>query len=482
MTDPAAHLLNAQNALAARRPADALAALEQAAAAPRGSARHWAGVAQLAHRLGDDDLALAAARRLLAGAPADRVRRTLVMELTAETGRAEDAVTMARALERDAGPDPIPALSLGINLARLGRGEEAIAALRRALSIAPDLAVAWEQIALIKRFTPGDADIGAMEAAAQRAKTPLDRAIFAYALGKARDDIGDVDSAFAAFSLGAGLIAGPGSPNLTGLRTQAHEVPAAFPQPEHGSDATSAPILIIGNARSGTTLVERILAVDPTLTAGGELKALRLACQRFPAPSPPAVESATAKSGGRRALWNAVGRAYLSRVAARFGDARVVDKSLINFLYAGAFLAAFPKGRVIWVRRDPLDVAWSCFRTRFRDGLLWSYRFDALAAFMRVYRDIASHWAALYPDRVYALDYEALIAKPDLEATRLFAFIGRPIPDWRSFTEHKGAVLTASFMQVRQPLNDRSIGAAHRYGAHLDPLRVALAHEGLLDG
>lgn len=485
-TDAQAAFAQARSAFAAGRAADALAELERAAAARADApATHWAGVAKLARELGDDDLALLAGRRLLASAPDDRTRRILVMELAADTGAAEEAVAMGQALAADAPSDPIPPFSVGINLSRLGKAEEAIEAFRRSLALMPACAPAWEQIALLKRFSSdADPDIAAMEKLAAALAGKPDAALMHYALGKSYDDLGDIDRAFDCFARGAALIAGPRAPRLAPLLAQSDDVRAAFPspQPELPEARTHAPILIIGNARSGTTLVERILATHPALIGGGELKMLRLACLSFSTPTPAAVAAYVKRAGGERGAWTQVRQVYLARLRARFGrDEGVVDKGLINFLYAGAFARAFPQGRIIHVMRDAMDVAWSCFRTRFRDGLLWSYHVDALAAFMRVYRDLASHWLSLYPERVTTVDYERLVSAPDAETARLFAWLGLETPaDWRGFSEARSPVLTASLMQVRRPIYADAMGSWRRYGAKLGPLRDALGRQGLL--
>jgi predicted Zn-dependent protease len=473
-------------ALAEQRLGDVLEPLQRAAALESGDAGHWQGVVNVAARIGDDDLALAAATRLRALAPRDSNRRAIEMQLRGETGAIREALSLARKLESDHPSDARWPLVAGTHLARLGRHEDALRSLHRAVRLAPNSALAWESLASLKTFSPGDPDLAALEQAVAAAGERPEAAALAYALAKACDDVGDVDRAYAWFQRGAARTLEGRMPRMDAFFTQAAEARAAFPLERLSADRASTrperPILIIGCPRSGTTLLERILATSPEIASGGELKMLRLACLGFSPPSPARVDSYVQQSGGEAQAWQRVAETYVRKLVHRFGRADgVVDKGLVNYLYVGALAVALPQARIIHVRRDPIDVAWSCFRRRFHDGLAWSYHFDSLAAFIRVYGDMAAHWQQVLPGRILTVEFEKLVTDPESETARVFEFVGIERPaDWQSFHQQAGAVHTSSHLQVRRPLNADGIGAWKRYERHLGPLRDALAKYGAL--
>ena len=266
---------------------------------------------------------------------------------------------------------------------------------------------------------------------------------------------------------------------------EAQDVCAAFPPERLGADPASdrpeRPILVIGCARSGTTLLERILATAQGTASGGELKLLRLACLGFSPPSPESVESFVRASGGEAAAWRRVAETYVSKLRTRFGQAdAVIDKGLVNYLYVGAVALGLPNARIIHIRRDPMDVAWSCFRRRFNEGLDWSYHFESIAAFLSVYEGVAAYWKRAMPERVLTVEFERLVSDAESETARIFEFAGLERPmDWRSFHEKRGVVLTASQLQVRRPLDADRVGAWRRYEKYLGPLKDALGRYGL---
>lgn len=479
-------LAAARAALAEGRLGEVLAPLERAAAADSRDPGHWQALAGVATQIGDDDLALVAARRLRALVPKDAGGRSLEMQLLAETGAVSEALRIARRLEAEQPADATLQLATGTHLAQLGRVDDAIASLHRAVRRAPDSALAWETLASLKTFTQDDPDFEVLERTAAITPDEPANAGLAYALAKAYDDFGDTDRAFAWFARGARRVLGGRVPRTEGLFAQAAAVRAAFPATRLAASTTTdrpeRPILIIGCPRSGTTLLERILASSPAVSSGGELKMLRLACLAFTPPSPANVETFVLASGGEAGAWRRVADTYVRKLTGRFGRADgVVDKGLVNYLYVGALAMALPQARIIHVRRDPMDVAWSCFRRRFHQGLAWSYHFESIAAFMRVYEDMSTYWTGHLPGRVLAIEFADLIRDADAVTTRVFEHVGIERPtDWREFNEKTGVVLTSSQLQVRRPLNAEGIGAWRRYERHLAPLRDALARQGLL--
>ena len=387
----------AGSALAQRHLGDVLAPLERAAAAESADPLHWKRVLEIARQIGDDDLALVAARRLLESGPKDPSRRAVVADLLSQTGAVRDALGISRKLLDESPTHPLLPLAIGIQLGRLGRQEDALRSLRLAVRRSPQSALAWENLANLWTFRQGDPDLPELERLARISGDGPEAAGFAYALAKAYDDIGDVDRAFEWFARGNARVLGNRRPRMESIFKEAQDVCAAFPPErlaaEPASERPERPILVIGCARSGTTLLERILATAPGTASGGELKLLRLACLGFSPPSPESVGRFVRASGGEAAAWRRVADTYVSKLRTRFGQAdAVIDKGLVNYLYIGAVALGLPNARIIHVRRDPMDVAWSCFRRRFHEGLDWSYHFESIAAFLRVYEGVAAYW------------------------------------------------------------------------------------------
>ena len=480
-------LTNAATALAEQRFGDILAPLERAATLSTQDLMHWQQVRDIAGRIGDDDVALQAARELVRLAPKDLRNKLVLRELLGETGAVRDALTLARKLEDERPTDPLLTLSCAVLLGRLGRDEEAVRALRTAMRRAPENPLAWEILSNLKTFKPDDPLLQELRSLAARSPDQPETAGLAYALGKAYDDVGDYEHALHWFARGSARILGKRLPRMDSFFQEAADVRAAFPADRIASGQSHAraerPILVLGCPRSGTTLVERILATSPGAVSGGELKLLRLACLGFTPPSPERVARFVESAGGEQAAWERVAQTYVHKLQARFGTADgTIDKGLVNYLYVGALAMGLPQARIVHVRRDPMDVAWSCFRRRFHSGLAWSYHFESIAAFLRVYQDTMDHWHAVLPGRVLTVEFEQLVNDAEAETARLFDFVGLERPeDWRTFHDRKGAVITSSQLQVRRPLNSDGVGAWRRYGKFLGPLRDSLVRHGVRD-
>lgn len=478
-------LAAATAALAERRPGDALASLERAAAAEASDPLHWQRVLEVGRQLGDDDLALEAARRLLAMSPRDPARRAVVADLLSECGQVRDALGISRKLLDESPRHPTLPIAIGNQLVRLGREDEALAMLRLAIRRAPGSALAWESLANLKTFRREDPEFLELERLARASPDRPESAAFAYALAKAYEDVGDIDLAFQWFERGSRRVLGGRVPRLDALFTEAGEACAAFPVQRLAagprSDRPERPILVLGCPRSGTTLIERILATAPGAVSGGELKLLRLACLGFSPPSPARVADFVRSSGGEASAWRRVADTYIGKLQSRFGHADgLIDKGLVNYLYVGALALGLPQARILHMRRDPMDVGWSCFRRRFHQGLHWSYGFESIAGFMRVYEGIMDYWKQNLPGRILTVEFEQLLSDPEGQTARIFEFAGLDRPDdWRSFHEKRGVVLTSSRQQVRRPLHTDGIGAWRRYEKHLGPLKDALARYGV---
>jgi hypothetical protein len=222
--------------------------------------------------------------------------------------------------------------------------------------------------------------------------------------------------------------------------------------------------------RSGSTLIEQLLASDPQVTMGGELDILpRLVAGQlagFP-------ESLAATSPGQLAQLAADYRNSLAQLFPR--ATRVTDKRPDNFLYIGLIKRLFPTARIVHTTRDALDNCLSIFFLHLDPAM--GYALDLMDIGHRYlqYTRLMQHWKNLYGDDIIDVSYDAYIRSPDAESGRLFALLGL---EWRGQTHLEGAsaqaVKTASVWQVREPVYQRSSGRSQHYARQLDPLRAYL--------
>jgi hypothetical protein len=219
-------------------------------------------------------------------------------------------------------------------------------------------------------------------------------------------------------------------------------------------------VFIVGLPRSGTTLVEQILAAHPDAVSIGE-------CDDI------AHLATKAENGDATALTGA----HVEAVRAKARGARVVvDKTPFNYLHLAAVARLLPGARIIHIRRDVRDVALSCFTQNFVTPHAWSCDLGHLGDYIQHYQRLMAHWRAALPaGRMIEIDYEALVADPAAEAKRIVAFADL---DWTQacleFHRAKGVVRTASKWQVRKPIYASSVGRWQAFRPFLGPLLARL--------
>ncbi|MCC6969323.1 MAG: sulfotransferase [Phycisphaerales bacterium] len=242
-------------------------------------------------------------------------------------------------------------------------------------------------------------------------------------------------------------------------------------------DPTDVPIFIVGMPRSGTSLVEQILASHPEVFAAGELSDLEIiaqrACRRLgiqPRPYPIYMPALT------REQVLEMGRPYLDRIRATApGATRHTDKMPHNFRHVGMIWQLFPNARIIHCRRDPIDTCLSCYSISFNASHAYSNSLEGLAFMYAQYRRLMQHWRTSLPLNLLEVVYEDLVHSPEEWSRKIVDFAGLP---WNEkcldFHKTKRAVLTASVDQVRRPVYDSSIGRWQKFEPHLKPLIDAM--------
>ncbi|HWA62807.1 MAG TPA: sulfotransferase [Caulobacteraceae bacterium] len=304
-----------------------------------------------------------------------------------------------------------------------------------------------------------------------------------FALAKAHEERGDPDVAFAWLERGnrhhRAQIAYDGEAHARRLRRTAEVFDEALLRRLAGEGLDDdRPIFVLGTPRSGTTLVEQILAAHPDVQAGGEAPVLMKM-----------VLNSKGAGGALFPEWGAamteedtrvLGRTYLDALApAEPGKRRLTDKRLENFEYIGLIHLCLPKAPIIHVRRDPRDAAFSCYSLLFAEAQTWSYDFEDLARFWREYDRLMAHWTAvLPPGRILEVRYESLVSDFEREARRIVEHCGLAWNDaCLGFHNTSRPVRSASAAQVRQPIYDRSIGRWRPFAKHLAPLFEAMGIE-----
>jgi tetratricopeptide (TPR) repeat protein len=378
-----------------------------------------------------------------------------------------------------------------------GRFDAAMEHFEQAIALKPDYAEAHLNRAAIKRFRPGDADLAALEALARSRDFAEDKALYVhFALAKALDDVGDYVRAFEHLRRGNALKRGQINYDEPSELKLFERISSVFDKSlldRFGGqgDPSSVPVFVLGMPRSGSTLIEQILAGHPQIHAAGELTILeRMAADgEFDSGDPPLPfpESVPALEG---VTLRGLGRSYLSRLPnLSNGNLRIVDKLPGNFLRIGLIRLILPNARIVHVKRDPLDTCVSCYSKLFAGGLYFSYDLGELGRYCRSYMELMAHWRSTLPaGAMLEVAYEDVVNDLEGQARRLIDYCGVPWDDrCSSFHKAGGRVKTASSFQVRQPLFRSSLERWRRYeiglGPLLDELRTVMpAHPGIQAG
>ena len=446
-------------------------------------------LAALYLRAGDAEAAAAALSRALQANPDDRPARQNLASVLMELARYEEAESHWRALA-DADPsDPAVAASLTTTLARLARTDDAQRALSRHLSSDPPddrVAVAMHELATTD--DQKNTAEHALRRALQSASPPPRRAVNAHAaLAKLLEHRGEHDEAFAHYQAANRITADslpPHDPDAWSRRVD--ELLAAYHQgadPLRSTTDSRTPVFIVGMPRSGTTLIEQIVARHPKAHAAGEQRTIPAAIARLEADHPDAPFPACAHLLRTPNLTSAADTALTDyRARAVNPDAtRISDKLPANLFFLGFVRQLFPQAPVIICRRNALDVCASCYTTQFARGHAFTTDQTHLARYFADAHRAAKHYAESLDPPPLTVEYERLIADPRAQTERILDHLALSW-DNRCLNFHESAdrVRTASRDQVRRPLYATSIARWRRFAPHLAPLLCELDRAGLL--
>ena len=378
-------------------------------------------------------------------------------------------------------PDHAGALNRkGSLLVILGRLGEAQKCLERAIAVNPRNADNYVVLSASRRIAGDDPHLKAMEELLADATSCSvdDQLKLRFALGKAYRDVGDHARSFEHFlqgnALKRGLVAYDEAGAIDGLgRISTVFTPELMRAKTGHGNPSRQPIFILGMPRSGTTLIEQILASHPEIYGAGERKDAQEALAKVAGAVvyPEVVPNLTP------AQLEAIGSAYLVGIGEPAkGALRFTDKMPPNFIYVGLIRLALPNARIIHARRDPIDTCISCFSTLFQEQLNYTYDLGEVGRYYRAYGRLIEHWRqVLSPGAMLEVQYEDVVEDMEAQTRRILDFCDLPWDDaCLAFHKSTRPVKTASVVQVRQPIYRSSVGRWHAYRDQLQPLLEAL--------
>jgi tetratricopeptide (TPR) repeat protein len=469
----------------------------------------WALLTETALRRGRPDAAIICANRAVAFMPKDPIGLILRAKCLFVSGEARAALDAAEAASDMIGNAPETQDALGAIFGLLGLHKKAKQFFLRAVAARPDVPQYLFNLAATERMT------GALDEAEAHCDAAIARdrhyglahylrsdlriqtadrnhieemealvgegelarpgeVMLRFALGKEYEDLDQHDRAFDHVDAGCDLqhrsimhdrtaeIAEIDRIIRTHTRTWIDAAPSGY--------LAAAPVFVAGLPRTGTTLVERIIASHPAMNSAGETSAFGIEMHR-------ALKSTS--SGGNPAD---IGKRYVDSVTAfrvPQQNARFVDKTLQNYLYCGLIHAALPGARIILVHRHPMDACWAIYKAHFQGKFSFSYHQIELAEYYLAYRRLSRHWRATLPsEALLEINYEDIVRDQSAESRRLISFVGLAWDDEvLRFHESPVPSATASAVQVRRPIYSSSVGKWRHHAERLAPLRARLARE-----
>jgi tetratricopeptide (TPR) repeat protein len=484
-TDVAALRMLAEVAARLSRNDDALQLLERCLelAPSFNAARH--NYALVLHRLNKPAAAMQQIELLLKAEPRNPVYLNLHAVVLARIGDFRESIDLYAAILARSPNNAKIWMSYGHALSAAGRQKESIAAYRRSIGLAPNLGEAYWSLANLKtfRFTAG-------EMQAMRAQLDLadlgeeDRYHFHFALGKGLEDAQEFASSFAHYAEGnrrrrAGIHYRADDTSALVERSRALFSAEFFRRrPGFGCPALD-PIFIVGLPRSGSTLVEQILAshsqVEGTMELPNIIGMVRALSgrksQEDDSNYPQALEGLSTED------CRALGEQYLAetRIQRKTERPFFIDKMPNNCLHVGFIHLILPNARIIDARRHPMACCFSAFKQHFAKGQNYSYSLGEIGQYYRDYVELLAHMDRVLPGKIHRVSYEAMVQDTESEVKRLLAYCGLPFEDsCLRFYENERAVRTASAQQVRKPIFREGLDQWRHFEPWLEPLKAAL--------
>lgn len=475
-----AHFLVGLVALEAKDRKNAFSAFGSVTTLDPSHAAAWAHLAKLYMSEGQVNLADRALREAEKARSEDPMVNDLLGTVASLMGEYDDARRYYELATGKAPKHPPFLQNLANNLVYHGLTAEAQRIFEQIIALQPDSPQAhWSLSAAAK--ARDRRHIEQMQLLAQRPGIPPRAlAFYFYAIGKEYEDLEEWDAAFDAFSMGAAerrktveydepaeiemfdFISGHFTPEWLASGGQGHE--------------SAAPIFVLGQPRSGTTLIERIISSHPQVHSAGELQQFGLALRRLSNYQDPKRFSAGLFREAMRLDPHRIGGMYLETTRKMQGSTpRFIDKLPQNYLYIPLILKALPNAKIVHLVRDPRDASFSSYKQLFADAYLHSYDQREMARHHARYWHLMRSFRERFPGRFHDISYEDTARDLEPNARALIDYLELPWDErCLHFHEQKTAVSTASAVQVREPAHTRSIGRWRRYARQLAPMLAEL--------
>jgi tetratricopeptide (TPR) repeat protein len=375
-------------------------------------------------------------------------------------------------------------LSYAHSLKSLGRQAECLREYRAAIALKPDFGEAYWSMANLKVFRFEPQEVAAMEQQLRRSDLSESAVVhFRFALGKACEDAGEYDRAWEHYHAGNQRQRPLVSFDPVGFEDRHAGIARVFSREfldRHAGQGyeSDAPIFIVGLPRSGSTLIEQILASHSQVEGTLELSTLgeiALSTGRYRREDRDYPDSIAALRGRD---FRAYGQQYIeeTRIHRISGKPRFTDKLPNNFSHIGFAHLILPNARIINARRHPLDSCLGSYKQLFGKGQNFTYDMHELGLYYRQYHETMQHWHRVLPGKVLDVHYEETVGSFEAQVRRILAHCGLPFEEaCLRFHQTERAVRTASSEQVRQPLYTRALGTWRRYEKHLGPWQEELA-------
>lgn len=447
------------------------------------AARH--NLATMLYRQNKNLEALAQIEQLVAKDARHPGYANLYAAILARLGEYDRAIAVYDQVLADYPNQPKGWMSYGHALKTVGRQADSVAAYRKALDLAPTLGEVWWSLANLKtvKFSPDD--LAAMSHALQaEGLSDDDRLHLHYALGKAYEDAESWDASFDHYAAGAAIRRAqlnydPEENAADTVRTKAVFTPAFIAARAGQGCQAPDPIFVVGLPRSGSTLVEQILASHSLVEGTMELPDLIVMARRLGGKTAKRAESTYPESLAALSPEDlkALGEEFIerTRIQRKTDKPFFIDKMPNNFAHAGLIHLILPNAKIIDARRHPLGCCFSGFKQHFARGQAFSYDLTDIGRYYADYVDLMAHFDAVLPGRVHRVIYEQMIADPEAEIRGLLDHCGLPFEEaCLSPHENDRAVRTASSEQVRRPIFKDAVEHWQKFESHLGPLKQAL--------
>jgi hypothetical protein len=372
-----------------------------------------------------------------------------------------------------------------------GQFKKAETSLDKAIELNPNDYDAYELRSGLHKQTPAANHIFEMEKLLNDGiKLPSGEVRVCYALAKELEDLDDSEHSFEMLERGATVRRQHLNYNIDDDLQTIKSIQTCFSAELFARDepgfSNDEPIFIIGLPRTGSTLIEQVLASHPKVIAAGELNNLALQM----------IQQVRDQTGTQnptqqklvqlstRLDFQRLGKAYIASTRPQTGQsAHFIDKMPLNFLYAGLIHLVLPAAKIIHVSRHPMDTCYAIYKRLFQDGYPWSYNLEEIASYFSAYQRLMTHWDTVMPGVIYRVTYEDFIGNLEKEARKLLNYCELEWdPKCLRFYESKATSTTASASQVRQPVYQSSVNRWEQYEKQLSPLKNRLEELGVVLG